>query len=244
MKNYKLTIQYDGTDYAGWQIQKNAQTIQQKIIDAVEILLKERVNLIGSGRTDAGVHAWGQVANFRTEHSIDIKKYVYSLNSLLPENISILDMVPVDESFHARFDAKKRSYIYLISKTQSPFYRRYSYFYPRISECNMDKLNGISKFLIGTHDFTSMSRKDQENDDKECTIYDIHWRTSKLLTIFYIEANRFLHGMVRTIVGTTLFAVNKNLEENFLKDIIAKKDREKAAKAVPPQGLFLYKVRY
>ena len=111
MHNYKLTIQYDGTAYFGWQIQKNQITIQQKITDAVETILKEKVNLIGSGRTDTGVHALGQVANFRTGTEIDRYKFLYSLNSVLPHDISVIDMEKVGENFHSRFDAKKRTYL-------------------------------------------------------------------------------------------------------------------------------------
>ena len=112
MNNYKLTIQYDGTDFAGWQMQKNANTIQQSVADAGKILLKKEINLIGSGRTDAGVHAWGQVANFRDEQNIALSKFRYSLNSILPQSINVKKIESVNESFHARFDAKKRSYIF------------------------------------------------------------------------------------------------------------------------------------
>lgn len=109
MNNYKLVIQYDGTEYSGWQIQKNQNTIQQKISDSIEIILKEKVNLIGSGRTDTGVHALGQVANFKTEQNIDVAKFIYSLNSILPNDIAVLKIEQVSEDFHARFDAKKKN---------------------------------------------------------------------------------------------------------------------------------------
>ncbi len=129
MNNYKLTIQYDGTNYAGWQFQQNAETVQQKISDAIKIILKDEINLIGSGRTDAGVHAWGQIANFQTFHDLDTFKFNYSLNSILPKDISIIKIEKKEEDFHARFDAVKRSYFYLFSKYKSPFFDRYSYFY-------------------------------------------------------------------------------------------------------------------
>ena len=157
MKNYKLTIKYDGTNYAGWQIQKNSDTVQKQITSALEILTKEKINLIGSGRTDSGVHAMGQVANFRTENDIDIYRFKYSLNSILPLDISISSMEEVDENFHARFDPKKRSYLYLISQTKSPFYRNYSYFYHK--EIDINKLNELSKGFMGEKDFTAFSRK-------------------------------------------------------------------------------------
>ena len=208
MNNYKLIIQYDGTGYAGWQIQKNAQTIQQKITGALEILLKEKVNLIGSGRTDAGVHALGQTANFRTENEIDLYKFQHSLNAILPPDISIVKMGKTEHEFHSRFDAKKRSYIYLISKFKSPFYQRYSYFYPNNLNCN--NLNEMSKIFLGKKDFISFARKSTEPENKTCNIYDAHWKETNGLVIFKIEADRFLHGMVRTIIGTLLKASKEN----------------------------------
>lgn len=244
MKNYKLIIQYDGTDFAGWQIQKNAQTVQEKIIDAIEVLLKERVNLIGSGRTDAGVHALGQAGNFRTGQDIEIYKFQNSLNAILPKSISVKEIEEVGEEFHARFDAAKRSYIYLITNFKSPFFYKYSYYYTKLESSEIEKLNKLSKYFLGNHNFTSLSRKDSEIKNKDCIIHDIHWRSSSGLTTFHIQANRFLHGMVRTVIGTLLYAVENNLDEKYLEDVLAAQDRTAAAESAPAKGLFLYKVRY
>ena len=244
MNNYKLTIQYDGTNYSGWQIQENAVTVQEKITNAISVLTKEEVNLIGSGRTDAGVHALGQVANFQTEQNLSDFKFVYSLNSILPEDISIVDFEKVDEDFHSRFSAKKRSYLYLIAHKKSPFYNNYTLQYPELTKEQIEKLNQLSITLKGELDFTSFSRKNTETENKVCHVYDIHWRRSGMFTVFFIEANRFLHGMVRTIVGTLLYAERSNLDENYLNEVLSKKDREAAAESVAAKGLFLYKVRY
>ncbi|MEW6193831.1 MAG: tRNA pseudouridine(38-40) synthase TruA [Bacteroidota bacterium] len=244
MNNYKLIIQYDGTNYAGWQIQSNAVTVQQKIIDAIETITKEKVNLIGSGRTDSGVHALGQSANFRTEKELDTYKFLYSLNSLLPNDISVTEMMKVGEDFHARFDAKSRSYIYLFNHRKSPFFEKYSYLYPPIAKLDVKSLNKLSSCLLGEHDFTSFSRKNSEIEDKTCTVNEIHWRQNRERTIFYITANRFLHGMVRTIVGTLLYAAEKNLDEKYLLKLFELKDRTEAEESVPAKGLFLFKVRY
>ncbi len=244
MNNYKLTIQYDGTNYSGWQIQENALTIQEKITNAISVITKEEVNLIGSGRTDAGVHALGQVANFQTEQNLTDFKFVYSLNSILPEDISIVDFEKVTEDFHSRFSAKKRSYLYLIAHKKSPFYNKYSLQYPNLTKKQIDRLNHLSKTLKGELDFTSLSRKNTEVENKVCNIYNLHWRRSGMFTIFYIEANRFLHGMVRTIVGTLLYAERNNLDENYLEEILLEKEREAAAESAAAKGLFLYKVRY
>ena len=159
LNNYKLIIQYDGTKYAGWQMQQNAITVQEKIVDAIAVITKEKVNLIGSGRTDTGVHAFGQVANFRTENELDLYKFSYSLNSILPNDISIIKIDKADESFHSRFDAKSRSYIYIFSQIKSPFYYDYSYHYSPITKIDFVSLNRISKIFLGEHDFTSFSRK-------------------------------------------------------------------------------------
>ncbi len=242
LKNYKLLIQYDGTNYSGWQIQSNAETVQQKISDSIKTILREEVNLIGSGRTDSGVHALGQIANFRSEQEIDLYRFKHSLNSVLPLDVSIVKIEKTDELFHARFDAKKRNYIYLISKFKSPFYKRYSFFYHNEIDC--ERLNLLSKVLIRQADFSSFSRKDSETENKICNIYSAGWKELKELIIFKIEADRFLHGMVRTVIGTLLSALKNNLDEKYIDDIILKTDRESAGEAVPAKGLFLFKVKY
>lgn len=244
MNNYKLVIQYDGTNYSGWQIQENAVTVQQKITDALAVLLKEKVNLIGSGRTDAGVHALGQVANFQTEQDPGLFEFSYSLNSILPADIAVTQIEKVETDFHARFSAKKRSYIYLLAHKKTPFYKNYSMQYPPLNREQINKLNKLSTFIKGEKDFTSFSRKNDEIENKVCMVENIHWRRSGDFTIFFIEANRFLHGMVRTIVGSLLYAERNKLNEDYIKDIFSKKDREAAAEAVVSKGLFLYKVRY
>ena len=244
MNNYKLEIQYNGKNYAGWQIQANASTVQQTIMDKIETLTKEKVNLIGSGRTDAGVHALGQVANFRTEIELDLGQFNYSLNSLLPHDISVINSELVSESFHSRFDAKKRAYIYLFTQVKSPFYNEYANYVKWLNDDHIKKLIELSKLLTGSHDFTSFTKKQAENDNKICNIIDINWRRSKNLSIFYIQADRFLHGMVRAIVGTLLFAVSNDLSNDYLIDVLKAEDREAAAMSAPAKGLFLYKVRY
>ena len=244
MNNYKLLLQYDGTNYAGWQMQQNAVTIQQKIIDTIEVITKERVNLIGSGRTDSGVHAIGQAANFRIENELDLYKFRYQLNSILPNDIAVTKMEKVAEDFHARYDAKSRSYLYLFVQGKSPFYFKYAHYFPPLNKIDFSKLNEISKVLLGKHDFTSFSRKDPDVDDKTCNISEIRWRKGRDLSTFYITADRFMHGMVRTIIGTLLYTAGQNLEGNYLLEVLDKKNREEANESVPAKGLYLFKVRY
>lgn len=242
MQNYKLIIQYDGTAYAGWQIQENAVTVQAKVTEALGILTREKINLIGSGRTDTGVHSLGQAANFKTEKVLDIYKFRHSLNALLPQDIAVTEMTEAAEEFHARFDAKKRSYLYFITRDKSPFYNRFSYLYRGRLEAG--RLNELSRPLLGEHDFTSFSRKKSEVNHKRCIIYEAHWKETNGFVIFYIEANRFLHGMVRTITGTLLMAAGNNLGGEHILDVMEKLDRESAGEAAPAKGLFLYKVKY
>lgn len=244
MFNYKLTVEYDGTQYAGWQIQRENKTIQGEIVNAIQQVLQEEVNLIGSGRTDAGVHALGQVANFRSSQELDTHKFCHSLNSLIPDDISIKSVELAHEGFHSRFEAKKRSYLYLISHFKSPFYHKYSYYYSPAVNMDFEALNRLSKVLLGEHDFTSFCRTKTEIDNKICSVNYVHWRSSKSFTIFYIEANRFLHGMVKTAVGTLLHAEKNKLGEEYIRSVLNKKDRCEAGEAVPSKGLFLFKVRY
>ena len=242
MFNYKLTIQYEGTDYAGWQIQENALSVQEVISNSIKQILQEDISLIGAGRTDAGVHALGQVANFTVNQQLDLSKLKYSINSVLPKDISITNIENVEEGFHSRFSARKRSYIYLISNQKTPFFQRYSYTY--YSELRPEKLNELSSTLIGVKDFTSFSKINPEVQNKICEVYEARWRRHKNLLIFYIEANRFLYGMVRAIVGSLLKTYSSDNGISSLKNILDQKDRGVVADAVPAKGLFLYKVKY
>ena len=242
MYNYKLILQYDGRRYAGWQFQENALTVQKVVKDSIQQILQEEVNLIGAGRTDAGVHALGQVANFAIQRVLDLYKFKYSLNSVLPEDISITDIEIVNESFHSRFSAKWRSYIYLISNQKSVFYNRYSY--THYSEFNTNKLNEISAGVIGQKDFTSFSKINPEVQNKTCDVLEARWRKEKNLFIFYIKANRFLYGMVRAIVGTIINAYSAPDPVGYIQNILELRNRDAAGDSVPAKGLFLYKIKY
>ena len=242
MFNYKLTVQYDGTRYAGWQIQENAPSVQEVIQGSIQQILQEEVNLNGAGRTDAGVHALGQVANFKVNKEQDFFKFKYSINSVLPDDISINNIELIDENFHSRFRAKKRSYIYLISTQKSPFFNRYSH--SIYSELNTKKLNEISSILTRNKDFSSFSKNNPEVQNKNCEVFEARWRKEKNLIIFYIEANRFLYGMVRAIVGTLLKAYSSESSIDYIENVFRKKNRDAAADAVPAKGLFLYKIKY
>jgi tRNA pseudouridine38-40 synthase len=237
-----MIIQYDGTKYSGWQIQENAKTVQQVLKDTIEQITQEEINLIGSGRTDAGVHALGQVANFKINKNLNLYEFNHSLNSVLPSDIALVEIEEVDEKFHSRFNAQKRSYIYFISKEKSPFYFHYSYLYN--GNIDLNKLNDLTKIFLSEKDYSSFCKNSTEVDSKICNIFEANWRKSKNCYLFYIEANRFLYGMVRAIVGTLLHSIKVENPEKYIQEIFKSKSRELAGDAVPAKGLFLFKVKY
>jgi len=241
MNNYLLSIQYDGTNYSGWQNQNNSRTIQNEIEKNISIILKRKIKIIGAGRTDAGVHALDQKANFKVEQEIDLYKFQYSLNSILPADISIRSIIKVSEGFNARFDARNRTYIYLINRFKSPFYKNYSFFYPY--QLDINKLNFLSELLLGENDFSSFSKKNNEAN-KVCNVYFAKWYKKNDFILFKITANRFLRGMVRSIVGTLLKLEKNCSPKDKLIEIIEAKNRSFADENVPAKGLFLYKVEY
>lgn len=244
MNNYKLIIQYDGTDFAGWQIQNNAPTIQQNIQDAIRMISREEIKLIGAGRTDSGVHAFGQTANFRISKELNLNKFFHSLNSVLPREISISHIEKVEDSFHSRFDAKKRSYFYFISREKSPFLYRFSYYINKNTNIDVKKLNQNAQEFLGKKDFTSFSKKNTDVMNNICELFEIRFTEKKNMIIFYVVANRFLHGMVRAILGSLLESLKYEDGGEYLKNIFEKKDRDFAGMAVPAKGLFLYKIQY
>ncbi|WP_313756255.1 tRNA pseudouridine(38-40) synthase TruA [Tissierella sp.] len=244
MKNIKLIIEYEGTNYSGWQKQENAITIQEKLEDAIEILVGEKIKLIGSGRTDGKVHALGQVANFLTTSSIPGEKYKYALKFLLPDDITIIESEEVDLKFHSRFDAIKKRYKYIVYNGELPraIYRNFSYHVPY--DIDINKMIEASQHLIGTHDFSSFMAADSEVNSTIRTIYDVSIKKNKELIEFSIEGNSFLRNMVRIIVGTLLYIGFGKIDGDKLPKIILDKKRKGAGPTAPPQGLFLEKVYY
>jgi len=244
MKNYKLKIEYNGTDYSGWQIQPNVPTVQAEIKRALKQITGSEINLIGSGRTDSGVHALGQVANFQIKNELNVRKVKHSVNSLLPSDISISEFTEVDVDFHSRFDAKLRSYLYLFTNNKSPFYNELSYQYSPIFNLEIESLNEMSSNILGEYDFTSFSKKNTDTENMVCNISLARWRRVKNQIIFRIDGNRFLHGMVRTIVGTILEIAEKNKSIDEINKIVTAKNRDVAGRSLPAKGLFLLDVKY
>jgi len=242
VNNYKLTIQYDGTDFFGWQIQAKGKTIQGEITNALEVLLKKKVTLIGAGRTDSGVHALGQTANFKTSEALDIYRFLFSLNSLLPFSIRISEMVKVHENFNSRFDAISRTYFYQISAKPSPFNQKFVWAYHK--ELDVHLLNNLTAPLLGRHDFAAFTKFADDREEHFCTLFSAKWSRFKNTVLFYIEADRFLHGMVRAIVGTAVNIGKENGSPGDMEAVVNSHDRKIASASAPAKGLFLYKVKY
>ena len=243
MRNLKLTIQYDGTKYCGWQKQPNSSGIQGTIEYAIYEITKEKVNIIGSGRTDAGVHALGQVANFKTNSSIPAARIPNALNAKLPKDISIIDCQEVSDDFHSRYSATGKIYRYLIYNKpyRSPLYKDTSYHIRY--ELDIEKMRSEARSLLGTHDFKGFMSSGSSVKDTVRTIHDISIENSGDLIVLEVEGNGFLYNMVRIIVGT-LVDIGRGRIDKSMEEIIASQDRGEAGHTAPAHGLFLKKVHY
>ena len=244
MRNIKLTIEYDGTNYHGWQIQPNAITIQAAIQDALAKITKAQTQIIGAGRTDTGVHAAGQVANFHTDSQMLSTAFQKALNAILPQDIVIIDVEEVSTDFHARFSAVSRTYQYTILNRQYPsaFLRSNAYFFPQ--PIDLQGADTACRSLIGKRDFSSFQRSGSERINPICEIYECRCWQEEDLVYFKIEADAFLRGMVRAIVGTILKLHDKEDRVNQLHQILDARDRSGAGASAPPHGLSLLRVKY
>lgn len=245
---YKLIISYDGTDYSGWQVQPNALTIQEVLHKALRVLLRsEEVFLIGSGRTDAGVHAAGQVAHFKYEKELDLNRLLVSLNGMIPHDIRIRKIENVAPTFHSQYSAIGKEYHYhlYLDRIMDPFRRKYSWHVPR--RLNLDLLKEAAICFVGTHDFTSFANEAHAGSaarNPVRTLYRLDSMPFEGGIRLEFHGNGFLYKMVRNIVGTIVdVAASKKTVED-VKEIFLAKDRRKASKAAPPQGLFLFRVDY
>lgn len=246
MRNIKLTVEYDGTRYNGWQSQPNGFTIQDMIEDAIYKLTNEKVRVIAAGRTDAGVHAYGQVANFYTASSIPAEKFSFALNTMLPGDIVVNKSEEVDYNFHARFSAKGKKYEYLIYNSAHPSAllkdRAWHVFYYLDAEA----IREAASHLVGTHDFAGFTAKDKSRQIKSSlrTIWNVSVEPSGNIIKISISGNGFLYNMVRIITGTLVDIGRGKMEANRINSIINKRDRRLAGKTAPPQGLYLVEVYY
>ena len=244
---YLLTISYDGSDFYGFQRQNDLVTIQGEIEKALHTILQEDITICASGRTDAGVHALGQVAHFDTTKEIDnLDKFKYSLNSLLPKSIDILNVEPKSDDFHARYSVKKKTYIYKIylSKTNEPLKRKY--FHICSYTLDVAKMKEAIKYIIGEHDFSAFCVENPQIKSNVREIYKAYIEekdNGKEIDIV-LEGNGFLHNMVRSIAGTLVDVGRGRFEVEDMKKILDSKNHQKAGKTLDGCGLYLCSVNY
>src|SRR5258706_4504144 len=239
---YCYEISYDGTNYNGWQNQANAIGVQQVVEETLSKLLREKIVIVGSGRTDTGVHCVQQFFHADIEKEINSKELLPRLNSFLPKDIAIRSIAEVKPNAYARYDARERSYEYHITTKKNPLLVGRAYYF--FKECDMSLMNEAAALLIGKHDFTSFSKVKTDVNHFECTIKKARWVKKGDLIIFTITANRFLRGMVRAVVGTLLDVGTKKNSIKEFQSIIKSKDRKKAGMNVPAEGLYLIQVKY
>ena len=243
MKRYVINLSYDGTFFRGWQIQNEGRTVQDTLEKALTKIAKINIKVAGSGRTDAGVHALNQFAHFDFPINMSPLQVKFALRSALPHDIRIKNVFHAEDNFNARYDALAREYLYVIGTKRTPFNRFYKSFLPKMK---LGDLHPYLDIFKGKHDFSAFSKKNPDLDNYFCTITDFDIKTDGNNYIFRIRANRFLHNMVRRIIGTILEAQTKDIEPLQLKkllenDLTAKRNLIFTA---PPQGLYLANVIY
>ena len=244
MRNIKLTIEYDGKDFNGWQKQPNKLNIQGNIEKVISEITKEEIELIGSGRTDAGVHAIGQVANFKTNSNIPIEKFAIAINSRLKKSIIIKKAEEVPERFHSRYNCKKKTYRYIINNSDmgSAIYRNLEYNIKM--PLNLENMKKASKYFDGEHDFSAFKASGTSSKSSVRTIYSADVKKENERIIIELTGNGFLYNMVRIISGTLVEVGLGKIRPEEIKDIIDSKNRQMAGKTLPPYGLYLVEVNY
>lgn len=253
MRNLKLLIEYDGTNYAGWQVQNHSstdrvkmakKTVQGELQEALQKVLHQSVKVIGAGRTDAGVHAKGYVANFNTTSEISCLSLQKALNSVLPRDIVVHDVKEVDPDFHSRFDAKSKMYRYsvLIGRTPLAIGRDYVYYFP--FPLDIEAMRQGTRYLLGKHNFSSFVTAGSQTVDPNCTILKLDIKKNGKKVFFDIEADYFIYRMVRNIVGTLLDVGRGKIPPSEIKKILSLKDRCQAGQTVPAKGLCLMSIQY
>lgn len=244
---YFIKLAYNGTHYHGWQYQPNASSVQETLNKAFSVVLNSKIELMGAGRTDTGVHAKEMFAHFDFELPISMDSLVHKLNSFLPKDIVVYNIIPVHIDAHARFDATKRTYEYHINSFKDVFLQDGSWYFHH--ELDIDLMNEASKILLHHTDFECFSKVNTDVNTFDCTIFEAYWtrgtdNKENNNLIFTISANRFLRNMVRAIVGTLITVGTKKMTIAEFEEVILSKSRHKAGFSVPAHGLYLTKIDY
>ena len=244
VRNIKLTIEYDGKDFNGWQKQPTKLNIQGTIEQAIKQITGEDVNLNASGRTDAGVHALGQVANFKTNSKIPIEKFAIAINSKLKRSIVIKKAEEVDEKFHSRLSCKRKTYRYIINNSPegTAIYRNLETHIPQ--KLDVERMKKAVKYFEGEHDFKAFKASGTSSKSSIRTIYEANVYQENEKIMIELTGNGFLYNMVRIIAGTLVEVGFGKLEPEKIPEIIQEEKRENAGKTLPPNGLYLVKVMY
>ena len=251
MMRYFITLSYDGSAYHGWQIQPNGTSVQETLQQALSTLLRTSIEVVGAGRTDAGVHATMMVAHFDFPASedeicavpLDCAQLTYKLNKILPPDIAVQQVRPVADDMHARFNATLRTYHYFVHLRKNPFRRRYSW--QLYGDIDFQRMNEAASALLEYRDFTSFSKVNTDTKTNECIITEAHWdELEPGVWRFTISANRFLRNMVRAIVGTLIEVGRGKLSIEDFRQVIEQKDRCSAGESVPGNALFLVDIKY
>ena len=244
LARYRIQVEYDGSAYHGWQRQSGVPTVQELLEQALATACRTPVPVTGSGRTDAGVHAIGQVAHFDLAAAIDTRRLTHSVNGILPEDIAVSNLEEVAPDFHARYDARRRCYRYYVSTQWRALDRARRVLVP--DGLDFDRMNRAATAFLGRHDFSSFCRTQSETENRVCTVSMAQWIQDERPHDWYlaVEADRFLHGMVRTIVGSLVQIGLGNWDEGVLPEILGAADRRAAGPAAKAHGLVLYAVHY
>jgi len=242
---YFIKLSYKGTNYHGWQYQPNALSVQEELEKAFSLILRQDIAITGAGRTDTGVHAKNFIAHFDINKELSaeqIKDLIYKLNSYISKDLAIHEIYRVDDSMHARFDAKERTYQYFITTTKNPFTTDSAWYVH--GQLDIDKMNEACEILKEYHDFGSFAKLHSDNKTNICDLMEAHWEFKDELLIFTIKADRFLRNMVRAIVGTMVDIGQGKTSLEELRGIIESKDRNRAGRSVPGHGLFFVEIKY
>lgn len=244
MRNIKVVIEYDGTHFCGWQWQpqEHVRTVQRELIGSLRKFLNEDVNIIAAGRTDSGVHALGQVFNFKTQSQLEPRRMVAAMNGTLPKDVRAVTAEDVPLDFNARFNAKKREYHYSISRRERAIGRQYSWCY--LGKLNVDHIREASQYLLGECDCRSFCKASAAVAHHLTNIERIEWEEVNDYLILKVVANRFLHNMIRIIVGTMIEVGTGLISPVQFKKIVEDKDRRSAGYTAPAKGLCLVRVYY
>ena len=244
MKRYAAYLAYDGSKFYGWQIQVQSPTVQECLEKALSAIVKEKITVVGAGRTDSGVHALCQVAHFDFPVNMTTEQIMLALRSRLSPEIQVYKIKEVTPDFHARYDAVERTYQYIITFDRTPFNYHYKTYFHRY-KIDIESFRACIPFFVGEHDFTSFAKPNPQVSNHVCNILDFRIDTTEDDMIIEITANRFLHNMVRRIIGAMVSVSHKSLEPSIItKWINAKKHEQKNYMTAPPNGLYLKNVRY